>query len=393
MSLVLLITGVAAAVATLFAVVRVRHPAAISVIVMLLGWLAGELAVLHLVLQVVVTVVLVSLGALDGTLGWIGLVAMVASWVGLIRVQHVAHRARPALADSLASWSPDAAERVRVGRPDRATLLRPFSFDRTGIDVVRDIAYGPDPKQRLDVYRPAAPGEGRPVMVYVHGGGWVSGKKEQQGLPLMHELVRAGWVCVAPDYRLAPQHRYPAQHDDVRATLHWVHDRVAEHGGDPSFVVVSGGSAGGHLAALASLDPESADLVSACVPIYGAFDFTDHLDIRGSARMRPFLERMVMPMKQRDDEEYWRSASPIHRIGAAAPPFLVIAGRLDVFVWREEAEAFVERLAERSASPVVYAEVRGAQHAFDLFHSVRCAATVDAIVAFCESLRHVRDCG
>ena len=186
MSLALLITGVAALLATFVALFRVRHPATLSMIVMMAGWLASELAIFHLVAQVLVTAVLVGFGALDSTIGVIGLVAMVLSWVGLLVVQYIAIRARGVLADSLVESAPGASERVRSGSTRLGLVARPFHFDKTGLDVQRDLDYGPEPEHRFDLYRLAEPTrERRPVMVYIHGGGWVSGKKEQQGLPWM----------------------------------------------------------------------------------------------------------------------------------------------------------------------------------------------------------------
>jgi acetyl esterase/lipase len=390
MSLVLFIAGIAALLATLVALFRVRHPATLSMVVMMAGWLTSELALFHLVLQVVATAVLVGFGALDSTLGVIGLVAMVLSWIGLVVAQVIAGRARGVLADSLAENAPEAAERVRSGSTRFRVVARPFHFDKSGLDVQCNLAYGPEKEHHCDLYRPVeAASQPRPVMVYIHGGGWVTGKKEQQGLPMMHALAKAGWVCVGIDYRLGKKHRFPAEIDDVKLALAWVAEHIDEYGGDPSFIAVSGGSAGGHLASLAALDPESRPLVKAAVPIYGVYDFTDHLDIRGYARMQPFLERMVMPMKMSEDPEFWQQMSPIFRVDPAAPPFFVVQGALDVLAWREEAQAFAERLSEVSESSVTYAQPPGAQHAFELFNSVRSAATVDAIVAFCTDI-HAR---
>ncbi|MDX2378868.1 MAG: alpha/beta hydrolase [Acidimicrobiia bacterium] len=384
MSLALFITGIAALLATLVAIFRVRHPATLMMVVMMAGWLASELAMFHLALQVIVTALFIAFGALDSTLGVIGLVAMVLSWLGLVVVQVIAGRARGVLADSLQAATPEAADRVRAGSASLAVVARPFHFDKTGIEVERGLAYGPEAAHRFDLYRPAASGvEPRPVMVYIHGGGWVSGKKEQQGLPMMHALAKAGWVCIGIDYRMGKQHRFPAEIDDVKLALVWVAEHIGEYGGDPSFIAVSGGSAGGHLASLAALDPESAPLIKACVPIYGVYDFTDHLNIRGYARMRPFLERMVMPMKQADDPDFWQQMSPIFRVDAAAAPFFIVQGALDVLAWREEAQAFTEALSAVSQPSVSYAELPGTQHTFELFNSVRSTATVDAIVAFC----------
>ncbi len=388
MSLVLFLLGIAACVATITALVRVRHPSVLSLVVMMLGWLAGELALFHIALQAIVTVVLVSLGALNDTMGWVGLLAMCLSWIGLVRVHQVAHQARDVFADVLADHDPEAAERVRDGDHSWATLRRPFSYDKSGIENIKNIEYGPAKSHRLDIYRSTETvSSPRPIMIYIHGGGWVSGNKEQQALPMLHELARQGWLAVTVNYRLGPKHRFPAPYDDVRLALEWVNDNAEEYGGDAGFIAVSGGSAGGHLAAMVALTAERRHNVVACVPIYGAFDFTDHLGIRGYARMRPFLERMVMATKLKEDRDGWEATSPIHITHPDAPAFFVIQGTHDVLVWKEETRAFVERLSDRSANPVIYAELPGTQHAFDLFHSVRSAATVDAIIAFLESVR------
>ena len=251
MSTILLIAGVGASAATFTALVRVRHPGAIAPIVMMTGWLVGELPLVHLVLQVVATVVLVLSGALDEASGRVGLVAMVISWAGLVRVRMVAERARDVLAGALEeAGHVEAASEVRSRRPDASSLWRPFHFDKSGIEVVRNVPFGGAGRQRLDIYHPVdLDGDAsRGVMFYIHGGGWVIGRKEQQGLPMLHQMTRHGWVCVSVDYRLAPKDRWPTQLDDVVAGLQWTADHIAEYGGDPSRIVVSGGSAGGHLA-------------------------------------------------------------------------------------------------------------------------------------------------
>ena len=90
-------------------------------------------------------------------------------------------------------------------------------------------------------------------MVYIHGGAWVIGDKREQGKPMMYELVARGWVCVAINYRLSPKATWPDHIVDVKRAVAWVKEHIAEYGGDPEFVAVSGGSAGGHLCALAAL--------------------------------------------------------------------------------------------------------------------------------------------
>ena len=238
-------------------------------------------------------------------------------------------------------------------------------------------------------------------MVYVHGGGWVIGDKREQGKPMMFELVARGWVCVAINYRLSPKAAWPDHIVDVKRALAWVKAHIAEYGGDPGFIAISGGSAGGHLCALAALtagDPafqpgfEEADTsVQACAPFYGVMDLTSSPE--GSAIFGPglveMLEKTVMKVKESDHPEVFRTASPTFRVHRGAPPFFVLQGANDTLVPVEMARAFVRRLRAVSGSPVAYAELPLAQHAFDVVASLRCLATTSAVGDFLEAARAV----
>jgi acetyl esterase/lipase len=199
---------------------------------------------------------------------------------------------------------------------------------------------------------------------------------------------------VAANYRLSPGVRFPAHLIDLKRALAWIRSRIAEHGGDPDFVVATGGSAGGHLAALLALSPNEPELqpgfegvdtsVSACVPFYGVYDLLDRDGGRPPRALSPFLERMVMPCPPEANRELWDRASPLARVRPDAPPFFVIHGSHDSIALVEGARQFVRALRDVSRRPVVYAELSGAQHAFDLFHSVRCAHAVNAVTRFVE---------
>ena len=93
------------------------------------------------------------------------------------------------------------------------------------------------------------------MLLQVHGGAWTLGEKEHQGRPLMNQMAAKGWVCVAINYRLSPRDPWPAHIVDVKRAIAWVRDNIADYGGDPDYLVITGGSAGGHLAALAALTP------------------------------------------------------------------------------------------------------------------------------------------
>jgi acetyl esterase/lipase len=178
---------------------------------------------------------------------------------------------------------------------------------------------------------------------------------------------------------------------DVKRAITWVKDHIAEYGGNPDFVVITGGSAGGHLSSLAALTPNAPEFqpgfedrdttVQACVPFYGVYDFTNR-DGVGRGDMRGFLERMVMKSKLARAEDVWDAASPMSRVGPAAPPTFVIHGRNDTLVPVAEARLFVQLLREVAKNPVAYAELPGAQHAFEVFSSIRPAHVINAVERF-----------
>jgi acetyl esterase/lipase len=172
--------------------------------------------------------------------------------------------------------------------------------------------------------------------------------------PLIYRLAAEGWVCVSADYRLS-QADYSDQLADVRAALSWVRDHAATYGGDPDKVFVAGGSAGAHLAATAALS--GAD-VNGVIGMYGYYGNA------GSSGPGP--------------------TSPQDYINPDAPPFLVIHGALDTLVLHSDARAFADQLRAVSGQTVVYAELPGAQHNFDFFHSLRFHAVTDAIIRFTE---------
>lgn len=248
-----------------------------------------------------------------------------------------------------------------------------------------DLAYGSHPQQRLDVWAAADAGPDAPVLVQIHGGGWTSGDKRLSATPLMAHLVERGWVCVTLNYRLAPDHRLPDQIDDVRRALDWVVAHIVSYGGDPGFVAVTGGSAGGQLASLAAVTGAP---VAAAVSFYGVHDFS--VDEHG---LHDLLTRTAIGTPFADDPDLWRSLSPLHRAGPDAPPFLVIHGTTDTIVGVGQSRRFVARLREVSHAPVHYAELPHAQHGFDGLPTARTGHAVRAVHRFLTAVhaRHRTD--
>jgi acetyl esterase/lipase len=143
------------------------------------------------------------------------------------------------IGDEFSPRAIEASRNLYVG-----SALRPQD---AGAKVTRDISYGPDDRHRLDVFQPvdAAP---RPVVVFVHGGGFIAGDKGAEGVPFYNNVgawaVRSGFVGVNITYRLAPQHAWPCGAEDVARAIGWVAGHIGGHGGDPGRIVVVGQSAG-----------------------------------------------------------------------------------------------------------------------------------------------------
>ena len=257
-----------------------------------------------------------------------------------------------------------------------------------------DISYGEHgARNHLDIWRrPELDRGGRaPVLLQVPGGAWMVGSKRQQAYPLMSHLVELGWVCVAINYRLSPRSTWPDHIVDVKRALAWTKEHIAEYGGDPDWVAITGGSAGGHLSSLAALtanDPqfqpgfESADTsVRAAVPFYGLYDFNGE-DSATHPLTAPIVGKYVFKRTRAEITDVFRVASPISYVSADAPPFFVLHGSSDSLIPVEQARAFSARLRDVSRQPVVYAELPLAQHAFDIFGSARAAHAAVAVEQF-----------
>lgn len=368
----------------------------------LTGWVTVEWAPQLLALTTVDTITAVARRRATP----LGLALAAFSTAGLVHEIALSRKTPAALNEALAGLGEvDGLEPIPPRDASRTWRRNLHSLPRlrADVEVVRDVPYVEGGRRGLlDVYRPREVPTGAPVLVQVHGGGWTIGAKEHQGVPLMTHMASLGWVCVAVNYRLAPRYPFPTQIIDVKRALAWVKEHVAEHGGDPGYVVITGGSAGGHLAALAALSPgdpayqpgfEEVDTsVQAAVPVYGVYDVAGATGLRSAIAMRDhFLAPRVMRTTYADSPELFEAASPILRVTEDAPDFFVIHGDADSLVDVNQAREFVRVLRERSSAHVVYAELHGAQHAFDIFDSPRTGHVVRAVANYLQwhHRRHV----
>jgi acetyl esterase/lipase len=279
----------------------------------------------------------------------------------------------------------------RPGR--RGGVLHSAGAHRRYAAETSDIQYGPDARDNLlDIWRhrDVKAGDRAPVLLQIPGGAWTVNGRRPQAYPLLGRMAELGWVCVSIDYSKSPRNAWPAHVVDVKRALAWVRENIADYGGDPDFVAVTGGSAGGHLASLVALtanDPrlqpgfEDADTtVQAAAPYYGVYDLTDATKMH--EMMMPFLELFVMKERYGDNPELFESASPISHVRRDAPPFFVLHGESDSVIPSMQARSFCDALREAGAANVVYAELPNAQHAFDLFATVRSRLAADAVADF-----------
>jgi len=303
---------------------------------------------------------------------------------------------RGSLDDALGRGWPDRVQRPLWAAGSNAVADNGFmraACSRRRYTQLRDQRYGDDPSSLLDLWRhPAMPSAARaPIVLQIPGGAWVVGSKRGQGYPLMNHLTQQGWICASMSYRLAPRNPWPAQIIDVKRAIAWLRAHAEEIGGDPDFIAVTGGSAGGHLASLAALSPnepafqpgfEQADTaVAAAVPLYGRYDWVTR-DGKGRREFIYFLERVVVQRRAESSSDIFAAASPILRDAVGAPPFMVVHGRSDSIIPVEQARAFATHLRERSRSPVAYAELPRGQHGFDIISTQRTRQVCVAIGDF-----------
>lgn len=222
--------------------------------------------------------------------------------------------------------------------------------DEGGGSIAKGLAFGPHPRQRLDIYGPpgTASGAGLPVVMFIYGGSWNMGSRQEYGF-VGSALAARGFVTVIADYRLVPEVRFPDFLDDGSLALAWVRDNISGHGGDPARIGLAGHSAGAYNAVMLALEPRflrkagfDPRLVKAVVGISGPYDF--------------------FPWRSTDAEAAFgawpdpKATQPINFARSNAPPMLLVTGADDTTVRPSNTAAMAARLkaAGNSVSTRVY---------------------------------------
>jgi acetyl esterase/lipase len=312
------------------------------------------------------TLLAYSQGDLHGTPVWVALGIATAPFLGTPVLVRRSLRACPAIEQALGRTFATRPPWVRI-------VLAPLPLFHPGVRRIRNIGYGDAGRRnRLDLYRRRGGGGGGPMLIHLHGGGFsfAPGRRSFYARRLLFRLARKGWVCISATYRLQPAARFPDALIDVKRVIAWARAQADEHGGDPDRIVLTGSSFGARLATLAGFtadDPafqpgfEEADTsVAAVVGLYGYYG--------------GIASRRSLP------------SSPFDYAGRGSAPLLIVHGDQDTLTSPQRARALADRARDASANPVVYVELPGAQHSFDLLTSIRFEAVIDGIEAFVGSI-------
>ncbi|MGW4589673.1 alpha/beta hydrolase [Amycolatopsis thermoflava] len=255
-----------------------------------------------------------------------------------------------ALLDGLAQQGFQSFEKIGL-EATRETIasFTGLQKPKRGFSRTSEVSYGPDPAHRARIYVP--PGDGPfPVVLYVHGGGFVAGGLDVVDEPVRALALDAEAVVVSVTYRLAPEAKFPAAHDDVFAALRWTAKEISAHGGDPARIAVVGDSAGGNLAASAVIRArdEGEPAVRAQALVYPLVN-----PVADTASRREYAEGYLLHL----DALRWFGAqycaSPEDAVDprlaldrndlSGLPPTLVVTTEYDTL--RDEGEAFADALS------------------------------------------------
>jgi acetyl esterase/lipase len=361
---------------TFFAVVAPRRPRPLGTLSFWFGLGLNEVPFVGIYVLLASTALAAAQDDLDSpaarvtaTVAAVAVVGLaVSAWRGLRTDQVVGRALEQGLG---AGWRDRVRAPLRRHRPWTRILLLPGLMRRRDVRRIPDIRYGDAGRRNLlDIYRRRDAPRNAPVLIYFHGGGYTGGAKNREARPLLYRLAGQGWVCVSANYRLRPRTTFPGHQIDAKKVIAWVREHAPEYGADPSRLFVAGSSAGSNLAAVCALTPndpvfqpgfESADTsVTAAICLYGYYG---HF----------FGEQPT---------ETPSPNQPYAYLNPGAPPFFIAHGTKDALASVEGARNFVDQLRRVSDRPVVYAELPGGQHSFDLFHSPRFEAVVDGVEAF-----------
>ncbi len=253
------------------------------------------------------------------------------------------------------------------------------------IEVKRGLEYGRagHVSLKLDLYSPKKLNGPAPGLVFIHGGGWKSGKREDYHLYGV-KFAQKGYVVATISYRLRDVAPYPAAVEDAKCAVRWVRANAKKLNIDPDRIAAVGGSAGGYLAMMIGYasdvksfegkggNEDVSSRVQAVVNFYGPVDLTTEY-ARNHSLITGFLKKSYD-----EDQEIYKQASPLTHVSKDDPPTLILHGTIDDLVPISQADKLFEKLKENNI-PVQYERLEGWPHGMDLAKVVNdyCVSQID----------------
>ncbi|MEK7949830.1 alpha/beta hydrolase [Luteolibacter soli] len=200
-----------------------------------------------------------------------------------------------------------------------------------------------------------------PAAILIHGGGWGSGDKAADFVPLSKSLTKEGIAWFSINYRLAPKHPWPACFDDVQTAIRWVRTNATAYNVDPKRIALIGYSAGGQLATLAAIRADESTRVQAVVGFAPAVELVADMQRRGEVGVA--MRNLLGLSDKLDDAALAKiaSISPAEEIKPGLPPFFIVEGTADQSVRHVETLAFIQRLKQAQGSCALL-EMKDAPH-------------------------------
>jgi len=364
-----------------------------------LGWLVGDLLPQWILLNSGIALLFSFSDIFSQTLGRAGLVIHLCCWIILIIrlwiILNLPARIDQQLEEQLGSnWQNSS---TFFSPPDNFlevnwhSWLNPNSIlEDPRIEIIRNHVFFEEDnlRLRLDIYRPRSSKKKRPVLLQIHGGAWISGSKRQAAF-LMTHMAAQGWVCFSVGYRFSPDIKFPQHLIDIKRALKWIRNHADEFGIDTDFIISTGGSAGGHLAALMALTPNESEFqpgfeqedtrIQGCVPVYGVSDFSAPFSKKTPYPAKAKVLKMVCGGTPETEPECYQQINPANWVSKNTPPFLLLQGETDALIPVQETQAFWHALQAEKVNLSALLTLPLVEHSFDIFPSLTAQCIVPTI--------------
>jgi len=235
------------------------------------------------------------------------------------------------------------------------------NVDRSGVKVTKDEKYGPDERHRLDVYVPSEKASSPiPILVFVHGGGFVGGDKSTPGTPFYDHIgfyfAKRGILTILPTYRLAPKHKWPSGTEDVAGALTWVRKNGEKFGGDTNRIFVMGFSSGGaHVSSYIFQEEfqlKEGDGLSGAILMSGVYDPAVY----------------PAPLYYGEDKSKYPSMAPIKYVDGRKIPIFIILAEFDPYIFEVQTSDLFQALCQRDKACPTIKQLIGHNHISQALH-------------------------